>query len=240
MIVASRYHLLANRSSRRAAPRPCGWHQASYITGPRRAAHDLESVGQRVQFSGYWGALESFPKRQPFATNLFLGATLTPLADWNVQRVEGGEHDWRRSVFFSIFGCYNALAWWFVYISVFRRLFPNAIRFANLSGAEKLRDKAGQRDLIKQIAADLLIYVPFAYFPVFYSFKAWFEGEMPMVALARYKTHFVEDNAAQLSVWLPGDIIVFAVPAWLRLPTSHMLGFLWSTVLSWMRGAPKT
>lgn len=38
----------------------------------------------------------------------------------------------------------------FIYVTVFTRLCPNAIRFANLPWAEKMKDRAGQMDLVKQ------------------------------------------------------------------------------------------
>jgi len=199
------------------------------------ANRNLDSVVQVTDYSGLWGALLSFPKRRPFATNLILAGCLMPIADLNVQSLEGKGWDKQRTAIFCGFGLWTGTCYWFVYITLFGRLFPQAIRFTNLSWAEKLKDRVGQKQLVGQIACDLLLYVPLCYFPCFYMFKASVIGESLVEALAVYRTNCFEDNVASLGFWIPGDVLCFAVPAWMRLPVSHAVSFIWNTGLSWLR-----
>ena len=37
-------------------------------------------------------------------------------------------------------------------------------------------------------------------------------------------------------LWVPGDLIVYSVPIWLRLPLNHGLSFIWICYLSFLRG----
>lgn len=201
-----------------------------------KVAQNLDSVAQVVAYTNVWGAIRTFPKRKPFLFNLFLSGTMMPLADWFVQRSEGGKWEWRRSMFFCVFGLYNGTAWWFVYINCFNRFFPQAIRFSNLSWAAKLTDRVGQKQLLGQVLADLVLYVPFVYFPVFYLFKANLQGDHPVMAVRRWMNNFIEDNIVSVGFWMPGDMLCFAAPAWLRLPLSHGVSFSWNILLSWYRG----
>jgi len=197
---------------------------------------NLDSVAQVVKYNGLWGALTSFPKRKPFMFNLMLSGSLMPLADYTIQRAEGKPWDCKRSMFFCLFGFYNGTAWWLVYVTFFSRVFPKAIRFANMSWAEKLADRAGQKQLVGQCAIDILLYVPLVYFPVFYAFKAGVQGEPLVTAYHKWKNNFIQDNGASIGFWVPGDMLCFAVPAWLRLPVSHAVSFSWNAILSWLRG----
>ena len=38
------------------------------------------------------------------------------------------------------------------------------------------------------------------------------------------------------ALWVPGDLIVSAVPLWMRLPLNHGLSFVWTCYLSFLRG----
>ena len=38
------------------------------------------------------------------------------------------------------------------------------------------------------------------------------------------------------ALWIPGDLIVYAVPLWMRLPLNHGLSFIWTCYLSFLRG----
>jgi hypothetical protein len=35
---------------------------------------------------------------------------------------------------------------------------------------------------------------------------------------------------------IPGDLIVYAVPIWLRMPLNHGFSFIWTCYLSFLRG----
>eukprot|EP00418_Pyrodinium_bahamense_P033210 CAMPEP_0179137328 /NCGR_PEP_ID=MMETSP0796-20121207/65505_1 /TAXON_ID=73915 /ORGANISM="Pyrodinium bahamense, Strain pbaha01" /LENGTH=226 /DNA_ID=CAMNT_0020836499 /DNA_START=21 /DNA_END=701 /DNA_ORIENTATION=+ len=204
---------------------------------------DLDSVAQEVNFDGLWGFLWTFPKRKPFATNLVLSTSVAVLGDYTVQKMEGRKWDKRRSCLFFALGLFNGAALWFVYITVFSRLFPNAIRFANKSFAQKCRDLQGQLDVMKQSFCDLLVYAPTLAFPVFYLFKANIQeggsfDECTAHAWFYYRQNVLEDMARNCMCWVPGNIICFSAPAWLRLPLTHAGCYGWNMIMSWTRASP--
>merc|ERR1711920_401446 len=110
------------------------------------------------------------------------------------------------------------------------------MRFANLPWAAKWSDRSGARQLVGQCLFDLCVYVPFCYYPVFYVFQGSINEESLVTVLARYKKNCVTDFVANFAFWGPGDVVVFAVPVWIRLPLSHFGGYMWNSILSWMRG----
>lgn len=197
---------------------------------------NLDSVAQVVDVKGPWATVLSFPKRQPFATNMILCTSLTGLADYQVQKTCGDALDLKRLASFCAFGVYQGLAQWCVYVTIFSRIFPGAIRFANLSWAEKMRSRAGAGQLLGQIMADLLVYVPLVYYPMFYIFQGSFHNEGLETTFTRYWCNLKLDWLANIAFWGPGDIICFSAPAWMRLPISHIGGLLWHSILSWLRG----
>jgi hypothetical protein len=178
-----------------------------------------------------------------------IATTKTSAADLLVQTGEGkkfDEIDWRRNSVFTLFGfAYLGIAQWFIYVTVFTRVCPHAIRFSNLSWAEKLKDKKGQIDLLKQVFYDNFIHYTFIYFPVFYAFKTMVqtgtESDENIVtkALQKYRTNFVSDNLSIWSLWVPGDLLVYACPLWMRLPLNHAISAVWTIILSHMRGGEK-
>lgn len=174
----------------------------------------------------------------------------TSIADLVVQKAEGKkEIDWDRNAVFTAFGfAYLGVAQWFIYVTLFTRLCPNAVRFSNLSWADKLKDKAGQKDLIKQTVYDNFLHYTFIYYPVFYTFKEAInsrtkEGSTLMSTveggLQKYKKNCVQDNLYMWSLWIPGDLLVYAVPIWMRLPLNHAISLVWTMILSNLRGSEK-
>ena len=55
-------------------------------------------------------------------------------------------------------------------------------------------------------------------------------------AMTTYKQNFWADNIAMCSVVIPGDILTFGAPMWLRLPANHLISFFWVCYLSFLRG----
>lgn len=91
------------------------------------------------------------------------------------------------------------------------------------------------------------VHYTFIYFPIFYIFKETIQGEpnqngaaLCETALGKYRHNFVEDNLKMWSLWIPGDIIVYAVPLWMRLPLNHGFSFVWTCYLSFLRGGPSS
>lgn len=217
------------------------------MSGPRRAGGD--GISHDIHYEGLWGAVTTFPKRKPFATNCIVATVKTAFADFIVQQGEGKNtvdtYDFKRTGVFTAFGfAYLGIAQWFVYVTVFTRVCPNAVRFSNLPWAEKLKDKAGQRDLYKQVFLDNFVHYTFMYFPVFYIFKESIKGQgeakdIVNAAMGKYWNNCVQDNLAIWGLWIPMDLIIYAVPVWMRLPLNHAVSFAWTMILSWMRGDEK-
>mmetsp|Transcript_21732 Transcript_21732/g.61651 ORF Transcript_21732/g.61651 Transcript_21732/m.61651 type:complete len:218 (-) Transcript_21732:352-1005(-) len=211
-----------------------------------------------------WQAAVALAKSRPFSTYMVLSTSLGGLADYSEQVRSGKPFDSRRSALFFSFSCANAFVQYGVYFSLFSRLFPKALPFANSSFLQKLKDRPGQLDLLRQCSTDLLIYMPFVFFPFFYIFKGAIQGgcfdylidsthrgdlslgqlsellrKAAAAGLALYIPEFQTDNLANMYFWGPGDIIVFTVPGWLRMPLCTVGQFFWFWLLSWMRGAGK-
>jgi hypothetical protein len=208
-----------------------------------------DGISHDIPYEGLWGAITTFPKRKPFATNLIVATVKTAAADALVQSAEGkgswDTFDFKRNAVFTAFGFgYLGVAQWFVYVTVFTRLCPHAVRFSNLPFKEKLKDKVGQIDLFKQVMLDNFVHYTFMYFPVFYTFKELIQGgglnlETVSNALAKYKNNFVKDNLAIWGLWIPCDAVIYAVPVWMRLPLNHAVSAVWTMILSFMRGSEK-
>ena len=122
--------------------------------------------------------------------------------------------------------------------------FPGMDLFATQSFKEKLANKIGQRTLMKQVAFDNFVHYTFLYFPVFYILKELIQeregGLNPLSlvtdGLSKYKENFIEDNLAMWAIWIPCDIIIYAIPIWMRLPSNHLISLCWCILLSFMRG----
>ena len=54
--------------------------------------------------------------------------------------------------------------------------------------------------------------------------------------LSKYRDNCVEDNLKMWALWIPGDLIVYAVPIWIRMPLNHGFLFIWTCYLSFLRG----
>jgi hypothetical protein len=202
------------------------------------------SVGQVVEYSGFRQMVMTFPKRKPFLTNVGLSLVVSVAGDCCAQKAEGKKTiDWRRVGLFASWGTisFGAISW-LTYITIFSRVCPHAIRFSNLSWKQKMQDRRGQADLLKQVVLDLAVYVPLVSFPFMYVFKSWVANptsepsQVLVQGLATCRQNFWEDNAVSLIFWIPGDLVVFAVPAWMRMVTNNFMVFLWAGILSHMRG----
>lgn len=251
-ILISRPHcrpLHAGRRLRGCGRMPIGGPGLTELALPAARAPGMrlkEGLAMEIRYAGFWGALRTFPKRRPFATNLIVSVSVYGAADYVTQRLQGNELDLRRLMGFSIFGGLSGCTGWLAYITVFSKLCPNAIRFANRRTlAEKLRDKAGLRDLFKQVALDTFVYTPFVFFPLFYMSMKIIKGgcavcsepvQSTREALRTYRDNFVLDNVSCASVFLWADIIIFTVPAYMRLPTIQTVNFVYMMGFSWMRG----
>jgi len=196
----------------------------------------------------FWRATLAFAKRRPFATNIGLCLAVAGVSDAAAQRAEkaakagkAGGFDFRRSATMCGFGLFMGILHWNLYMHAFPRLWPYAGTFNGLSLRQKARDFAGQRVIAQQVAFDLGLWMPLVYFPIFYMFQAGMRSQestdlellqIASEAMQNYKKTFVEDNVASLGVWIPGDVLMFTVPAWLRMPALYGVSFFWLGLVS--------
>eukprot|EP00930_Biecheleria_cincta_P056052 TRINITY_DN42245_c0_g1_i1.p1 TRINITY_DN42245_c0_g1~~TRINITY_DN42245_c0_g1_i1.p1 ORF type:complete len:225 (+),score=23.47 TRINITY_DN42245_c0_g1_i1:44-718(+) len=162
---------------------------------------------------------------------------------------------------FTTAGCFQQ----FLYVNVFARCFPNAASFTKLPTIRtRLQDKAGLRDLVLQTAAVNFLWLP-VFFHLFYVFQEFVQGVSAKAssdigvggvtgalarahagwdrcrencgeALDRCRRNLRNDLAFAWSMWIPGHLVTFAVPLWMRMPLTHSLSFLYFSGLSCMRG----
>jgi len=212
------------------------------VTTPSVSSNS-RTVATKVNHMGLWGAIQTFPKRQPFWTNVLISMFAYSGADYCMQRSSGDPIDRNRLSSFMVFGLFQGCVSWTFYVRVVSNLVPSGVRFANLNIAEKMRDRAGQVGLLTQTCLDNFVYTPFVFFPIFYSCKALVQGDSKEQAVEKYCTNFEEDNIASCKVWLWTDPIMFSMPAWLRMPFFQAVNFGYIAMVSYMRGGsdqPKT
>jgi len=217
----------------------------------------METECAPIARTGLWRRILSFPKRQPFWFMLGLNTAAVGGADLHMQLLEGRRFgqsrpveqrlDTQRLMMFALFGATQAGVTWVVYINVFRRLFPKSLVFADKTWAQKLKDRSGHFDVVKQAAFDCLVYVPLWFYPNFYFFKTMVQGhdwqnpaELLTSALIHYRHNFAADNMGYCAMWMPANLLIFSVPVWLRLPTSIGFNYVFTVILSHFRGGNNT
>lgn len=107
----------------------------------------------------------SFAERSPFAFQVSIATLKTSAADLLTQKVAEGRSwadvDWRRNAVFVVFGtAYLGCFQWYIMVTKFRVWFPTMDRFAKLSFAKKLKDRAGMMDAGKMVLFDLFVHMP--------------------------------------------------------------------------------
>lgn len=207
-----------------------------------------EHISMEVPYNNAWEEFITFPERRPRITNVVLATVKTWLADLVVQMLDADKtsFDSRRSVAFAMFGfVYVGIVQWFLYVSVLTSVCPHAIGFANEPLAMKSRDSRGIRELFFQMVLDNCCFAAFVYFPAFYLIKEWVNssGSIQQVvpnAFRKYLVNCRQDNFASCCMWVPMDLVIFACPIFMRLPLDHSVSFLWTMVLSYMRGSARS
>lgn len=213
-----------------------------------------DHIAVNTTYHGFLEGVETFPERMPRTFNVLLATFKTWMADLIVQCMEHRSSgrpwsfDWKRSALFAAFGfLYVGVVQWFLYVSVLTRLFPDAIVFANSPMSVKLADRTGMLNMVGQIFVDNCIFECLIYFPFFYTMKEMMQGGSSVrvgagavsSGLRKYWKNIYTDNLAGWAVWIPADVVIFAVPMFLRMPTEHGISFGWTMFMSAMRGAPE-
>jgi hypothetical protein len=123
-----------------------------------------------------------------------------------------------------------------------KQWFPGVEKFANSPLREKLRDIPGMLTVAKQVVLDIGFLLPCIYFPCFYTVKEILQGksynplDWARDGVTKYINNAPVDIRALWSFWGPGNILVFSVPLWLRMPVRHFLSLGWTAYLSFLRG----
>ena len=119
------------------------------------------------------GGILGFARSQPYKFNIVMATVKTAACDYLVQRyIERREEiSWKRNAVFALLGCcYLGGLQWFLYVDVFKKLWPGMASFANQTLAQKMANPAGIRALFGQIAFDNFIHYPFIYFRACHSY----------------------------------------------------------------------
>jgi len=163
-----------------------------------------------------------------------------------VEKKSVSEIDWKRNGIFVVFGCvYLGGFQWFIMVNKYRQWFPSMDRFAKLSLAEKMKDKAGIIDAMKMVLFDVCVHLPMMYFPAYYTTKEFVSGatwnpiDWVTDGCAKYRANMVEDLSAMIKLWGPSDCVQFVLPLHIRLPFRHFVSFFWTAYVSFTRGEPE-
>ena len=103
--------------------------------------------------------LGSIGRRYPFAVSVGVATAKTGSADLMVQRyVEKKKHiDWNRTISFSVFGfVFLGIVQWFIYVPGYRLVFKEMDKFCQQTIKQKLRNRAGLKDLAGYVVVHLL------------------------------------------------------------------------------------
>jgi len=186
--------------------------------------------------------------KYPWTFGVGIATIKTGAADILVQKqIEKREQiDWKRVGLFTFFGfAYLGVVQYLIYVNLFSHLFKNAARFGKLPFREKIRNRAGLIDLGKQIFVDMFVHAPFFFFPCYYLAKECIQGtvspleqpgEVTKKAMGKLSKNMWEDCQALWKIWIPGDVLVFSLPLWARLPANHAISFVYMCILSFTRG----
>eukprot|EP00594_Rhizosolenia_setigera_P010565 CAMPEP_0178978212 /NCGR_PEP_ID=MMETSP0789-20121207/25008_1 /TAXON_ID=3005 /ORGANISM="Rhizosolenia setigera, Strain CCMP 1694" /LENGTH=271 /DNA_ID=CAMNT_0020667875 /DNA_START=39 /DNA_END=854 /DNA_ORIENTATION=- len=238
---------------------------AAGILWREKATRIVQTTTRRVQFSSSTtktaekkvvseaaasteGGLLAFPKNHPFLFQLMVATGKTSAADVVCQVVaekkKFSEIDWKRNGIFVIFGfAYLGGFQYWLMVNKYRQWFPTMDRFAKLPFAQKLKDSAGMLDAGKMVLFDILVHLPFIYFPTYYTIKesvfgkSWNPVDWAVDGVTKWKGNFSEDWAATIKVWGPSDCVQFVLPLWMRMPFRHGVSFFWTAYVSFSRGA---
>lgn len=193
-------------------------------------------------------SIMDFPKTNPFAFQLMIATCKTSAADIVVQTVtekkKFNEIDWKRNGIFVVFGfAYLGGFQYYIMVNKYSQWFPTFSRFAKLPLKDKIKDTAGMLDAGKMVLFDVLVHLPFMYFPTYYTVKefvggkTWNPSDWVIDGLTKYKKNFTDDFVALLKLWGPADCIQFVLPLHIRMPFRHLVSFFWTMYVSYTRGS---
>lgn len=188
----------------------------------------------------------NFAKENPQTFQIGVAIVKTSAADLMAQVVvekkEFSDISWKRNMIFVIFGgaYLGAFQGWLM-INCYGRWFPTMAKFGSMPLSEKLKWTAGMMDAAKMVLFDVLVHLPFMYFPTFYVVKefvygsSWNPIDWVKSGVGKWSNNLTEDWAALLKLWGPSDCIQFMIPVWMRMPFRHLVSFFWTAYVSFTR-----
>lgn len=175
-------------------------------------------------------AYNSVAVKHPFSTGVITTFLKTSAADLFAQKIleKREEVDWRRHALFCSFGLgYLGCFQYFLYNKVFVRICAPITAVVGHKGSA-----------VVKTFLDQFIHHPIGYFPVFYLLKGVQEGRPLELTYIKYKQDLWENCKALWTIWVPAQLVNFAfVPGHLRIPFVALVSFLWTIIISCMRGA---
>lgn len=146
--------------------------------------------------------------------------------------------DWQRNAAFWVFGAwFLGGAQYVVLVDGMRAAAPRLGRYMALSPRRRLRLGAFRRSAALQCAFELGLWVPFAYYPMYYWTKMGIQGAPADRILAELRANWGADLRAFYAAWAPFTLANYCLtPLWLRVPAIGAYSMLWTVYLSVVRG----
>ena len=161
-------------------------------------------------------------KRSPIVWGTFFFTSRYCCGDIACQVIveDNDRYDWTRTSIFTLFGFAMGLPASIWYVRALPRL----------------------QSVSRQVIADLTIFCPAVYYPLFYITSSLvvtrsLDPQTLQHGLSRYMANFVPDMTALTSFWGPAHALNFYfMPLHLRVPFISAVGFFWAVCLSKIRG----
>jgi len=180
-----------------------------------------------------------------------IAVSKTVTADYIAQKYFDGneKYDARRGMAFALFALlYQSGLQYFFHVFCFSRMFPTIRTWSTLSFKEKIFSQPhGWWSVVGQNIIDQC-GITWIYYPLFYALKGITQSDRGSIKPAelytavknKLRSNFIDDVTTSWVVWMPANMLVFALPLWLRLPVLHSISFGWICLLSILRGKEKS
>jgi len=175
----------------------------------------------------------SLSEAKPLTVGVIVSGILGVSGDAVAQKCYNGEFHLRRNI---VFGIHGLLYIGVVQYLLWNRIFPLVMR--------RLPTKVARYQTSTMVAMDLALHIPFLYFPVFYVLKELvvnrgkLDTDMLRSVYNIWRSNLCEDLRVTWAVWGPVQCVTFSiVPMHLRVPFVSVVNFMWTCILSAMRGA---
>ncbi|KAG1676049.1 hypothetical protein FOA52_014914 [Chlamydomonas sp. UWO 241] len=175
--------------------------------------------------SGYNNLALKWPRSTAVVTTTLKTTGADAFAQLVVEKNE--VMDWKRNAVFTAFGFGYLGVWqYYLYNTLFRSWCKPITSVVGHWGSAPVK-----------VFLDQAIHHPLLYFPTFYVLKGSIEGRHPIDSIKRSFVDLPENVKACWAVWVPAQLVNFSVvPHHLRIPFVALVSFLWTVIISGMRG----